>query len=64
MSAEQLWDTVLNPETRHLIQVTIDDFNEANETFELFMGKNVKDRKEYIINYAKKKEGFNNGTNN
>jgi DNA gyrase subunit B len=53
MSPQQLWDTTLNPDTRRLIQVTIDDFNEADETFELFMGKEVKPRREFIMENAK-----------
>jgi DNA gyrase subunit B len=53
MSPQQLWDTTLNPETRRLIQVTIEDFNEADETFELFMGEKVKPRRDFIMNNAK-----------
>jgi DNA gyrase subunit B len=52
MSPQQLWDTTLNPETRRLIKVKIDDFNEADDTFELLMGKKVEPRKDYIIKYA------------
>lgn len=53
MNADQLWDTTMNPETRKLIQVTIKDDNEANETFKLLMGKEVKPRYEYIMSNAK-----------
>jgi DNA gyrase subunit B len=53
MSPQQLWDTTLNPETRRLIQVTIDDFQEADKTFELLMGKVVKPRREFIMENAK-----------
>jgi DNA gyrase subunit B len=53
MNPTQLWDSTMNPETRRLIQVTIDDFQEADETFELLMGKNVAPRCEFIMNRAK-----------
>ena len=53
MNATQLWDTTMNPETRRLIQVTIDDFQEADETFELLMGKTVATRCEFIMSCAK-----------
>lgn len=53
MNPTQLWDTTMNPETRRLIQVTIDDFQEADDTFELLMGKNVAPRCEFIMKKAK-----------
>jgi DNA gyrase subunit B len=53
MNATQLWDTTMNPETRRLIQVVIDDFKEADDTFELLMGKVVAPRCEFIMNRAK-----------
>lgn len=56
MSPQQLWDTTLNPETRRLIQVTIDDFKEADDTFELLMGKEVSPRRDFIIDFANKME--------
>lgn len=56
MSPQQLWDTTLNPETRRLIQVKIDDFEEADKTFELLMGKEVAPRKEFIVNFANERE--------
>lgn len=52
MSANQLWETTLDPETRRLIKVRIDDYNEADDTFELLMGKKVEPRKDFIIKYA------------
>ena len=53
MNPNQLWETTMNPETRRLIQVTIDSFEEADETIELFMGKNVAPRCDFIMNNAK-----------
>lgn len=53
MNPNQLWETTMNPETRRLIQVVIDDFEEADETIELLMGKNVAPRCEFIMDSAK-----------
>src|SRR5260370_7621956 len=39
MSAEQLWDTTMNPSTRTLLQVKVDDGVEADEIFSLLMGE-------------------------
>ena len=52
MSSHQLWETTLNPETRRLIKVKIDDYDEADDAFELLMGKEVEPRKQFIIEYA------------
>lgn len=40
----------MNPETRRLIKVNIDDAKKASETFELFLGSDVEPRKEFIEN--------------
>lgn len=48
MNAEQLWETTMNPETRILKRVTIDDVLEASETFEILMGTEVPPRREFI----------------
>lgn len=53
MNATQLWDTTMNPENRILLQVTVDDASEANETFSILMGKEVFPRKEFIQENAK-----------
>ncbi|BAI81814.1 DNA topoisomerase II, B subunit (plasmid) [Deferribacter desulfuricans SSM1] len=52
MNPEQLWETTMNPNTRNLIQVEISDFEAANNIFSILMGKNIKERKEFIENYA------------
>lgn len=53
MNPEQLWDTTMNPETRTLLQVTIDDAMVADETFDMLMGNNVAPRKKFIQTHAK-----------
>ena len=48
MSAEQLWDTTMNPSTRTLLQVRVDDGVEADEIFSLLMGEAVEPRRDFI----------------
>src|SRR5215468_9112592 len=48
MSAEQLWDTTMNPSSRTLLQVKVDDGVEADEIFSLLMGEAVEPRREFI----------------
>jgi len=54
MNADQLWDTTMNPETRTIQQVSIEDAAEAEETFSILMGNQVQPRREFIQRYAKK----------
>ena len=53
MNAEQLWETTINPETRTLKQVTIEDAIEADRTFTMLMGEEVEPRREFIMAHAK-----------
>jgi DNA gyrase subunit B len=53
MNPEQLWETTMNPETRTLLQVTIEDAMLADETFDMLMGNNVAPRKRFIQTHAK-----------
>ena len=52
MNPEQLWDTTMNPKTRMLTRVTIDDAANAERVISTLMGDNVESRKKYIYKYA------------
>ena len=54
MNAEQLWDTTLNPATRTLKQVTLEDAESADLAFDELMGSEVEGRKKWIMANAKK----------
>ncbi len=54
MMPEQLWDTTMNPETRTLKQVEIEDAAEADRIFTILMGDRVAPRREFIETYASK----------
>ena len=52
MSADQLWETTMNPATRNLIQVTIEDAAKAERMITTLMGDKVEGRKEFLAKYA------------
>jgi len=52
MYAEQLWDTTINPETRTLLSVKLDDAGEADRLFSILMGSDVEKRRNFIRDHA------------
>ena len=53
MNPDQLWDTTMNPATRTLLQVEMDDAAQADEIFDMLMGDQVPPRKKFIQTHAK-----------
>ena len=52
MNSEQLWETTMNPATRNLIQVTVEDAAKAERMITTLMGDKVDGRKEFLARYA------------
>ncbi len=52
MNPEQLWDTTMNPDTRTLLQVQVEDAVEADDIFSLLMGEQVEPRRDFIYRHA------------
>jgi len=53
MNANELWETTMNPATRLLLQVTLDDAAQADELFSVLMGEDVEARRSFITRNAK-----------
>ena len=58
MNADQLWDTTMNPETRRLLLVTIEDEVAADEIFTVLMGNEVEPRRDFIQTHAHEVENL------
>lgn len=55
MDSEQLWETTMEPATRTLLQVNIDDAVEAERVVSELMGEQVEPRKEFIQKHARRR---------
>ena len=53
MNPEQLWETTMNPDTRHMLQVNVEDDLDAEDAFTTLMGEVVAPRKSFIQTYAR-----------
>jgi DNA gyrase subunit B len=53
MNTEQLWETTMDPSTRTLLEVTVDDASKADHIFSMLMGGEVPPRKAFILAHAK-----------
>ena len=54
--ADELGECLLNPETRNVNQITVEDITKTDELFEIFMGTSVPPRRAYILQYSKEAE--------
>ena len=62
--AEELSYCIINPETRNVNDIIVNDINKTNEIFEIFMGKSVVLRRQWILQHSEEAQDLNYGTAN
>ena len=58
MNAQQLWETTMDPSSRQLNQITVEDAEETDRLFRILMGEDVQSRKHFILTNAKSVKGL------
>jgi DNA gyrase subunit B len=59
MDADELWDTTMNPSTRSVRRITLDDVEAAEQTLELLMGDKVPPRRDWLVESSERVDQAN-----